>query len=246
MAITCLAFDLDGTLYPDSSLRVHLASFTLRNASFLVAFGLARAEIHARAAAGSGSADDGGCADEAWPRDLAGYRELQAALAARRWGRSAEEAFGRAEESVYGELEGYFAQVRLFDGVEDCLAELAAREFRLGLLSDFPPRRKLAFLGIADRFQAIRCSEESGTLKPARKPFFDLAADLGVAPEEILYVGNSLRYDVAGAKAAGMRAALKVPRIGRRPGRRPAGGHAGPDIIFSDYADLPDLVASLV
>jgi len=241
VAITCVAFDLDGTLYPDSSLRVRLPSFALRNASFLVAFGLARAEIHARAAAGPGPAGEGERAEEAWPRDLAGYRELQAGLTARRWGRSPEEARARAEVSVYGQLEECFAQVRLFDGVKDCLAELSARGLRLGLLSDFPPRRKLDLLGIAGFFAAIRCSEESGTLKPAPKPFLDLAAELGAPPEEILYVGNSLRYDVQGARAAGMRTALKVARVARRP----AGGHAEPDIVFSDYAALPAVVASL-
>ena len=240
MAITCVAFDLDGTLYPDSSLRVHLASFALRNLSFLVAFGWARAEIHARAAAGLGSRDPAGT-NEDRPLDLAGYRRLQAELAARRWGRSAGEALARAEGSVYGELEGYFAQVRLFDGVEDCLEDLAARGLRLGVLSDFPPRRKLALLGIEDHFSAIRCSEESGTLKPARRPFLDLAAELGAAPEEILYVGNSRRYDIAGAKAAGMAAALRVPRLGRRA----PSGQARPDIVFSDFAALPALVDSL-
>ena len=240
MAITCVAFDLDGTLYPDSSLRVHLPSFALRNASFLVAFGMARAEIHARAAEGCVSTNAAGANDD-WPRDLEGYRELQARFVASRWGRSSEEALARAEATVYSELESYFAQVRLFDGVKDCLAELAARGLRLGVLSDFPPRRKLALLGIEDRFQAIRCSEESGTLKPACKPFLDLAADLGAAPEEILYVGNSRRYDIAGAKAAGMLAALKVPRLGKRLPR----GHAKPDIVFSDYATLSALVDPL-
>lgn len=241
MAITCIAFDLDGTLYPDSSLRVRLPSFALRNASFLVALGMARAEIHARVAAGSGSAGSAARTDEDWPGDLAGYRELQAGFAARRWGRSVGEALARAEATVYGELEGYFAEVGLFDGVKDCLSALAARGLRLGVLSDFPPRRKLALLGIEDRFKAIRCSEESGTLKPARKPFLDLAADLGAAPEEILYVGNSRRYDIAGAKAAGMLAALKVPRLGKHLPR----GHIRPDLVFSDYADLPALVDSL-
>lgn len=230
MAITCIAFDLDGTLYPDSSLRSRLLPFALRNASFLVAFGLARAELHSRAA----DADD-------WPRDLAGFRDLQARLTARRWGRSADEARARAEATVYGELEGYFARVSLFDGVAESLAALAARGFRLGVLSDFPPRRKLALLGIEEYFQAIRCSEESGTLKPARQPFLDLAADLGAAPEEMLYVGNNPRYDIVGAKAAGMRTALKVPRTGRPL----ASDQSRPALVFAEYAELPDLVATL-
>lgn len=241
MAITCIAFDLDGTLYPDSSLRVSLPSFALRNLSFLVAFGLARAEIHARAAAGMDAAADDACAGQGLARDLGGYRQLQAGLAARHWRHGAEETLARAEATVYGELEGYFARVRLFAGVTSCLAELSARGLGLGVLSDFPPRRKLALLGIEGYFKAIRCSEESGTLKPARKPFLDLAADLGAAPEEILYVGNSLRYDIAGARAAGMRAALKVPRAAKRLPR----GHARPDIVFSEYAALPALVDSL-
>ena len=239
MTITSVAFDLDGTLYPDHSLRGQLLPLALRNAAFLISFAKARAEIHGKASAGLG--DPAGEDSKRGPSDLEGFRRLQAELTARHWGRDAEEARVRAEATVYGSLESYFADVRLFPGVEACLSGLRARGLRLAVLSDFPPRRKLALLGIERFFDSIRSSEEYGSLKPARAPFLAIAAELGADPGQVLYVGNSLRYDILGAQSAGMKTALKVPHLGRPL----PPGMARPDRTFSDYSDLPALVESL-
>jgi putative hydrolase of the HAD superfamily len=60
-----------------------------------------------------------------------------------------------------------------------------------------------------------------------------------VAPERILYVGNSVEYDVRGAKAVGMRTAL----ITLWPRKRRA-QNAEADFIFSDYRQLRGYVLS--
>jgi putative hydrolase of the HAD superfamily len=227
----CVAFDIDGTLYPDAALRARLIPFTLGNLGFIIALGRARAELHDQAASGK--------RDASTPRDLAGFRRLQAEVTGRMWGRPAALALEKAEETVYGKLDGYFEGLSLFPGVRDCLARLSGAGVRLAALSDFPVKRKLALLGLDSAFEVARCSEEYGLLKPAPEPFLAMAAELGIEPSRIVYVGNSLRYDVAGAKAAGMTAALKVPRGGLHHR-----GKAVPDIVFSDYRDLASSILS--
>jgi putative hydrolase of the HAD superfamily len=235
VAIKAVAFDIDGTLYPDLALRLRVIPFGLRNLGFLLAHAKARGELHRRAASGLRGEGHG--------RDLASFRELQAELTAARLGSSAEKAKALAEASVYGELESSFSRVPLYAGVVDCLESFRGAGLRLAVLSDFPAARKLGILGIAGYFEAARSSEESGLLKPAPEPFLALAAELGLEPGEILYVGNSPRYDVAGARAAGMRSALRVSRLSALLGkasRLEAGMR--PDFAFSSWAKLRDFV----
>jgi HAD superfamily hydrolase (TIGR01549 family) len=56
-------------------------------------------------------------------------------------------------------------------------------------------------------FPVIVSSEEARAYKPHRSIFELLSARMGVAPERILYVGDSLLADVTGSRNAGMRAA---------------------------------------
>ena len=99
-------------------------------------------------------------------------------------------------------------------------------------MSDFPPTQKNDVWGIAELCDAVVSSEAAGTLKPHIKPFAELAEKLQVLPAEILYVGNSLRYDVAGAKRAGMKTALICNAVKKRFSQKKA------DIGVSDYREL--------
>jgi putative hydrolase of the HAD superfamily len=58
-------------------------------------------------------------------------------------------------------------------------------------------------LGIQEFWTVAFSSEDVGYLKPNPEPFRELAARMGFSPPEILYVGNSYRYDVLGAAAEG-------------------------------------------
>lgn len=213
-----MAFDIDGTLYPERALSARLASFAIRNARFLLAFSSARRKLHAL---------DETSGD--WPSDLAGFRRLQAELIAERLRLSEAEAAALADRVIYAELDSYFAGVPVFAGLERALDDLASGGLRLAVLSDFPTERKLKLLGLSGRFEVAQCSESSGLLKPASRPFLRLAESLGLEPGEILYVGNSRRYDMRGSLSVGMRAAL-LSSARRR------GDEA--DLVFSRWGDL--------
>jgi putative hydrolase of the HAD superfamily len=75
---------------------------------------------------------------------------------------------------------------------------------KTAVMSDFPIGEKLKYFGMEDIWDVKISSEESGYLKPDRRPFLLLSARLGMKPEEIIYVGNSYTYDVLGSKNVGM------------------------------------------
>ena len=109
---------------------------------------------------------------------------------------------------------------------------------KIGILSDFPPEQKGDIWGIRDLCDVCIGSEESGALKPSIYPFGILERKLGVPADKILYVGNSVKYDVLGAKGAGMKTAyilkgfkklfnIKLPEA---------------DISFKNYRQLQKIV----
>ncbi len=103
----------------------------------------------------------------------------------------------------------YFREsLRLFDDCRGLLDSLSA-QYMLALITNGAPdtqRDKLRTLGIEPRFGAVIISGEVGIAKPD-PAIFDLALErLGVEHSRVWHVGDSLRYDVAGAKAAGLTA----------------------------------------
>src|SRR5690349_4671535 len=56
-------------------------------------------------------------------------------------------------------------------------------------------------------FEAVVCSSQVGAYKPAPVMFESGLAALGLGAHEVLHVGDSLRTDVAGAHACGIRTA---------------------------------------
>lgn len=90
----------------------------------------------------------------------------------------------------------------------ETVERLAARGLLLGLMSNADED----FLQGAVshnrlRFSVIQSSESLRVYKPHRAAFAALCARLGVAPHEVLYVGDSSPTDVLGAMHAGLRAA---------------------------------------
>jgi putative hydrolase of the HAD superfamily len=85
------------------------------------------------------------------------------------------------------------------------LAALAQRGVKLGVISNWDDRLRplLAALNLTRFFASIVVSCELGVTKPDPRLFRQAAAELGVAPGELLHVGDSAVMDVAGAQGAG-------------------------------------------
>jgi putative hydrolase of the HAD superfamily len=70
--------------------------------------------------------------------------------------------------------------------------------------------------GLLELVDGVVSSAEVGAAKPDPAPFLRGLELAGVPPEDALHVGDSLENDVAGARAAGIRAVL-VDRAGAAP-----------------------------
>lgn len=112
----------------------------------------------------------------------------------------------------------------MYDDVVPALRELAARGYRIGVISN--SHRSLdAFREHFALQDVIHCgvsSFEHGYLKPHRSIFDEALARAGATAETSVMVGDSVRHDVSGALAAGLRAVL-LRRSGDVPDDAPAG-----------------------
>ena len=109
---------------------------------------------------------------------------------------------------------------------------------KIGILSDFPPEQKEDIWGVREKCDVVLGTEAVGALKPDSHSFIELSKALGVPPEKILYVGNSVKYDVIGAKNAGMKTAFILTGL-RKLFRIPL---KMADISFTNYRQLQKIV----
>ncbi len=211
MKIDAVAFDVDGTLYSHSLMNRLSVPLLLRHPRLLLHFGRVRRSIRRL-------------------DHIDSFRAAQARLLAARLRIEEARAGALIDRVIYGEWMCLLRRIHPFPHVRATLLRLRGLGLKLGLLSDFPVERKLEFLGLQGLWDTSFCSEDTGYLKPHPSPFQRLARDLGVEPRRILYVGDSVSYDVQGAAAAGMHTAL----VGRR--------HPAADLCFRSYEGFVDMV----
>jgi putative hydrolase of the HAD superfamily len=120
----------------------------------------------------------------------------------------------------------------LYPDAVACLAALAARGVPVGIVSNFDVwlLDVVEALQLADAFACVVLSSVEGCCKPDPRLFAAGAERLGVDPAEILFVGDSPRADVEGARAFGMQAVL-IDRV-----------EAFPDVPHARIADLAGVV----
>jgi putative hydrolase of the HAD superfamily len=229
MRFDAVAFDLDGTLYPSYRLYARAFPRMLGEARIFEAFNETRSRLRALGAEGALRREFGSSGAAAGDA----FRVMEAELMAKRLGIGVAEAAMMIDRDFYRGVEELFSRIRPFRGIKSTLDAIAGSGLRIALLSDLPPARKLELLGLSGSFEFALCSEDIGFLKPAKEPFAELASRLGLEPERILYVGNSPSIDVAGAKAAGMSAAIvSFRRV------------AGADLSFFDWRRLTEFAVS--
>jgi len=230
LKFSAVAFDLDGTLYPNFRLYARLLPFMVKEHRLLRAFGKARKMLRKNFS----MEESGEHSSEKKPKE--DFYDIQAGILGKILGCSMEEARERAEKLIYRGWEPLFRKIRLFPHVLETLDAFRKEGIKMGLLSDFPPEIKLKNLNLSGFWDVVICSEQTGRLKPDVKPFLDLAAMMGSAPEQILYVGNSVPYDVEGSRKAGMKSAHICSRL------RKSFSSGSADFVFYDYRQLCEYV----
>ncbi|MBP7797022.1 MAG: HAD family hydrolase [Thermoanaerobaculaceae bacterium] len=88
---------------------------------------------------------------------------------------------------------------------------------------------------LSSYFEKLYCYRSLGVRKPSREYFAAVLADLGLAPERVVMVGDEWQADVAGALAAGLRT------VWYDPSRRGERHH--PDVqVLHDMGRLPEVL----
>jgi len=116
-------------------------------------------------------------------------------------------------ETFFPELYDRFSEARawhIYEDVLPALNALAGLDLHLGIVSNWDDRLGplLHQLGLSKFFEAIVVSCDVGFAKPSPVIFEHTSKKLGVPLEQILHVGDSLEFDIAGAQSAGCAAVL--------------------------------------
>ena len=128
----------------------------------------------------------------------------------------------------------------LWPGMGDFL-ETARQICRLALISDGRPttqRRKLRRLGLEHTFDPVLISGEFGAdaYKPNPKMFAHMVRLSGVAPEDIVYIGDDPAVDVTGARATGL-TTVRL-KVGEYATTEPQGPEQAADFVVTTVDDL--------
>jgi putative hydrolase of the HAD superfamily len=141
-------------------------------------------------------------------------------------------------------LETHRPALRLPPVTRRILTALRDDGWRLGVLTNGPASRqarRVDVLGLTQDVDAVVFATDygSGRGKPELAPFAEVCRRLAVAPSAVVFVGDDEEADIAGARAAGMRAVRCDAWTRRRP---PSAAHA----VLTRLPDLPVLARTLL
>jgi len=185
MAIKAIAFDIDGTLYPNWKMQLNSIPFFAFHPILIYKFGEIRKDLRKM-------------------DNIEDFYKIQADLLAQSLSISSDEAHKLIDSYFYTKWEKTFSRIKPYGNVKTVIKSIRAMGLKTAVMSDFPIGEKLNYFHLDGLWDVEISSEESGYLKPDKRPFLHLAEKLDVKPEEIIYVGNSYSYDVVGSKAVGM------------------------------------------
>ena len=123
---------------------------------------------------------------------------------------------------------------RPIPGAPEVVIGLLEAGYRVGVLTNgqgAQQRAKLAAIGLTDARLVVCVSEELPAAKPAPAAYEAACSALGLAPDQVLMVGDHRTNDVDGARAAGLHAVHVSANAARRP--------------TSDHPEVVETVASV-
>jgi putative hydrolase of the HAD superfamily len=131
-------------------------------------------------------------------------------------GRTVDETTLDALEQAYA-MAAVETPPALVEGADEVIPALKEQGFRIGLISNtgrtpgYALREILDRLGLAASIDAMVFSNEHGVCKPQRSIFEALRGALGVAYQEMMFVGDNLYVDIHGAQSCGMTGVHFIP-----------------------------------
>ena len=166
----------------------------------------------------------------------AAFADLVRAALARRL-RLAGRDTGLADDAL-----GLMSTMPAFIDAPAALEQLRGVGLRLGVLTQSAAEAAdavLRFAGLRDRIEAVISAPESGAFKPDPRPYRMALERIGAPAEEVALVAAHW-WDVAGAKAAGLRTGWVARRDLVLPGAVPE-----PDVSGRDLLEVAEGLAKL-
>lgn len=130
--------------------------------------------------------------------------------------------------------------VEAFDGIEDALLELKARDYELGIVSSklrIGVERGLNLFAMAEHFDVIIAADDVNNHKPHPEPLLKALERFNADPHEAIYVGDSI-HDIAAGRAAQM----PIAAAAWGPFPRTDLEELKPDYLLEEPRDLLKLV----
>lgn len=231
--ISAIAFDIDGTLYPAYRFNLRILPFMLKNYKFMLALYKTRNKVRQLQI-------------ENPEAKLEDFFKFQAEEISHYINAKAEDVEKFLNEEIYSGWKKYFVKIKPYPYAKKTIEEFKNRGIKIAVLSDFLPEQKNDVWGILPLCNTYLSSEEAGVLKPSIFVFKKLSEKLDVPCDKILYVGNNLKYDIAGANNAGMYSAciksklfILLNKIFHFDKKNKL---CKPDIYFSNYKQLLKIV----
>ena len=128
-----------------------------------------------------------------------------------------------------------------------CMDALQADGLRLGLISNILSRsivpHFMAEYGLDTRMECVLTSAGTGIRKPDAGIFRLAEEQLGLPPDELAYVGDTLSRDVRGVRNAGWRLAIQIysPNAARRDKGLAEMGYK-PDYSITGLMEIPGII----
>jgi len=143
-----------------------------------------------------------------------------------------------ADEAVDRQYRATIEEAVLRPDCLETLATLQRSSIHVQIVSNIDDEQFEPMLERLDLFRVIDAwtsSEQADSCKPDPAIYRLAVTKAGVVPEQALFVGDSIRHDVEGPAAFGMRTAWLAPRDGADP------GSARPDAVITALAEVLDL-----
>ncbi len=142
---------------------------------------------------------------------------------------------GDGEQHAEAAFESFHVARNQVDFYPDVMPALARLSARLPLAALTNGNADLGRIGIQGHFQVFVSAREHGHAKPDTPIFMATCARLGLAPSQVLHIGDDPLLDVVGARRAGMPSCW----INRKKERWPV-DLPRPDLEFATLAGVAD------